>query len=216
MYLCIDTVTEFAGVALVGDIGQCRFQKLDSRHASDRILESIDQVLQKANAQSSDLKGVFVIKGPGSFTGLRVGIAVANQFSHQLKIPIVGLRTDEWYSYRTDEKDFVYLQTMNRDQVYMVGFGKFKNDFSQSIISISECHHELVPVADLKWLGQVNDEHNEKLSDIKRLIDLHSPDIAWQRVVENIKAETQKTYQLVEPFYGKEPTITKSKRKLNM
>ena len=192
------------------------YLKLDSIHASDQILEKIDQLIKKTDIQLADLKGIMVIKGPGSFTGLRVGIAVANQFAHQLKIPIIGLRTEEWYQYRTDEKDFIYLQTMNRDQVYMVGFGKYERDYPQGIIPISECHYELASVNGMKWMGQVSDEHRQQLSDIKEVTNCRLADETWLRVIRNTPLTPQKTYELIEPFYGKEPTITKSKRKLSI
>jgi len=214
MFLCIDTTTECAGVALVGDIDQCRFQKLDAWHASDKILETIDQVIQKADIQLSDLKGVMVIKGPGSFTGLRVGIAVANQFAHQLKIPIVGLRTEEWYQYRTDEKNFIYLQAMNRDQVYMAGFGKYERDYPPAVISISECHYELMS-GGIKWMGEVG-IHEKHLSDLPKITKTLPPDKTWKKIASHNEWSEQQKYKLVEPFYGKEPTITKSKRKLGM
>ena len=215
MILCIDTVTADSGVALVESSRSFGYLKLNSVHASDQILEKIDQLIQKANIQLSELKGVFIIKGAGSFTGLRVGIAVANQFAHQLKIPIIGLRTEEWYQYRTDEKDFIYLQSMNRDQVYMIGFGKYERDYPQCIIPISECYSELAS-SNAKWLGQVSDEHREQLSEIKEITNLRSPEDTWLQVVRNTPLAPQKTYELIEPFYGKEPTITKSKRKLSI
>ncbi len=214
MYLCIDTATAHSGVAITDD-KKSVYLELETNHASDEILEKIDQLVKKTNIQLSDLKGVFVIKGPGSFTGLRVGIAVANQFAHQLKIPIIGLKTEEWYQYQTPEKDFIYLQTMNRDQVYMVGFGKFRRDFPQEIISVSDCHYELLSQK-AKWLGQVSDEHRKVLSDITEITDLRSVDETWLKVIQNTEVTSQKTYELIEPFYGKEPTITKSKKKLSI
>ena len=222
MVLCIDTATAQSGVAITDD-KRSVYLKLETNHASDQILEKIDQLVKETKIQLSDLKGIVVIKGPGSFTGLRVGIAVANQFAHQLKIPIIGLRTEEWYQYQTHssssgqapEKDFVYIQTMNRDQVYVVGFGKFKRDFPYEIISISDCHYELLSQK-AKWLGQVNDEHQKVLSDITEITDLRSVDETWLKVIQNTTIESQKTYNLIEPFYGKDPTITKSKRKLSL
>lgn len=43
-----------------------------------------------------DLKGIVVYQGPGSFTGLRIGISVANALADGLKIPIVGTQNDIW------------------------------------------------------------------------------------------------------------------------
>ncbi len=206
MYLCIDTTTSEAGITLVGH-GRL---PIDPHHASEKILETIDQLIQKANIKLADLGGVFVIKGPGSFTGLRVGIAVANQFAHQLKIPIIGLRTDEWWSYRTDKKDFMYLQTMNKNEVYADG----------KIVPIEELSGEKL------WLGQLSDDHRKKLPfDFKEVMDLRTPEETWAIVAQkdyNLQptrpngSAGRATYNLVEPYYGKEPTITKSKKRLHI
>jgi tRNA threonylcarbamoyl adenosine modification protein YeaZ len=212
MILCIDTATDISGVTLIKSDKEKFYEKLEINHTSDGILEKIDSVLRKAKSDLSGLRAVMVISGPGSFTGLRVGIAVANQFSHQLKIPISGIRTDELYSCRTDEKDFIYLQSMNREQVYMVGYGKFKRDYPQSIISISECLSEFTSEKDIKWLGQLNDKHLDAFSDVPQISDLNSPATAWFRINQNMKMESKKIYDMVMPYYGKEPTITKSNK----
>jgi tRNA threonylcarbamoyl adenosine modification protein YeaZ len=216
MVLCIDTATDISGVALIVSDKNKFYEELKINHTSDGILEKIDIVLHKAKSDLSSLKAVMVISGPGSFTGLRVGIAVANQFSHQLKIPISGIRTDELYSCRTDEKDFIYLQSMNREQVYIVGYGRFKINYPQSIISISECHSEIMSEPDIKWLGQLNDKHLEAFSDIPQISDLLSPETAWMKVAQNMMVESKKIYDLVMPYYGKEPTITKSNKAVSL
>jgi len=205
MYLCIDTTTSEAGITLVG-YGR---QSIDPYHASEDILKKIDELIQKAGIKLADLKGVFVTKGPGSFTGLRVGIAVANQFAHQLKIPIIGLRTDEWWNYRTDKKDFVYLQSMNKAEVYLV-----KNGQSE-ILPATKIPDQIRN--DIIWLGQLSDEHRQKLpSDSKEITDLRTPEETWRLVTKTSNDKRPTTYKLVEPCYGKEPTITKSKRKLSI
>ena len=173
MFLCIDTVTADAGITVISSDSE--YLSLDPKNASESILRNIDEL----SDDLSKLKAVYVIKGPGSFTGLRVGIAFANQFAHQLNIPIVGIQTDEWYAHRHEEKDFIYLQSMNRDQLYMVGFRKFAQKYPQSIISISECHYELLNEPGAKWLGQLSDEHLEKFSDVESITSLRKPQEAW-------------------------------------
>lgn len=197
---------------------------MTTHNVSDGILQNIDKLLKKSKTKLSDLKGIFVIKGPGSFTGLRVGIAVANQFAHQPKIPIIGLRTDEWYKYRTDEKDFVYLQTMNRDEVYVVAYGDAEGPFSElericnglqrtNIISIAELQHlQRKSNSPIKWAGELSDAHHEKLSGFAEITNLRSPDGAWQKAAEEMFNQNYKKYNLIEPYYGKEPTITKGKK----
>ncbi|MDP3987813.1 MAG: tRNA (adenosine(37)-N6)-threonylcarbamoyltransferase complex dimerization subunit type 1 TsaB, partial [Candidatus Levybacteria bacterium] len=62
-------------------------KKID-RQKAQAVLPMIDDLLKKYNLKMSDLTEIQVNIGPGSFTGLRVGIAVANALSFALKIPV--------------------------------------------------------------------------------------------------------------------------------
>lgn len=203
MYLCIDTISSAAGITLVGN-KSATYLPLNPQNSSEGIIPTIDEALKKANSTLAGLTGIYVIKGPGSFTGLRVGLSVANQFAHQLKIPIIGLRTDEWWLHRTDEMDVTYLQSMNKAEVYVT-----KDEKAQIL--------EPENVAPCTWLGQLTEDHREKLShDFKKITKINSIEETWQKVTQeltNPDAE-RRNYDLVEPFYGKDPSITKSKKRV--
>jgi tRNA threonylcarbamoyladenosine biosynthesis protein TsaB len=53
-------------------------------------------MLKKRNLDWPDIKGLVAYKGPGSFTGLRIGLTVANSLAYGLKIPIIGEGGDDW------------------------------------------------------------------------------------------------------------------------
>ncbi len=57
---------------------------------SQVVLPLIEQILQKEKITPKDLSEIKVFEGPGSFTGLRVGAAVANTLSWLLQIPVNG------------------------------------------------------------------------------------------------------------------------------
>lgn len=59
------------------------------------VINMIDEILRKNNIDIHDLTGVNVNNGPGSFTGLRVGIAIANALGSLLKIPVNGKKIGE-------------------------------------------------------------------------------------------------------------------------
>lgn len=66
------------------------------RQLADTIHLKIKELLDTNDLNYKDLKGMAVFKGPGSFTGLRIGITVANTFAYSLGLPIVGAEGDKW------------------------------------------------------------------------------------------------------------------------
>lgn len=66
------------------------------RELSNTLLIVIEEQLKKAGYTLQDLTGIIVYRGPGSFTGLRIGITTANALAYSLGIPVVGPTTDEW------------------------------------------------------------------------------------------------------------------------
>ncbi len=66
------------------------------RNLSLDIHEKIDGLFKKQSIGLSDLKGVVLYKGPGSFTGLRIGASVANAIAYELDIPLAGANGKDW------------------------------------------------------------------------------------------------------------------------
>lgn len=60
------------------------------------VLPMVEKILKKYQLKLEDLTAVEVNVGPGSFTGLRVGIAVANALSFALKVPVNGKKVGEF------------------------------------------------------------------------------------------------------------------------
>ncbi|MBI5422277.1 tRNA (adenosine(37)-N6)-threonylcarbamoyltransferase complex dimerization subunit type 1 TsaB, partial [Candidatus Peregrinibacteria bacterium] len=210
---CIDTITDESGIALVHPGKTIGFEPLESRHSSDGLFFAIDRLFKAAGIKPSDLDGVVVMKGPGSFTSVRVGVAVANPFAHQLNIPIAGLTTDEFYAHKTEDPDFLYLQTMNREEVYTVGFGKYQSKIKTPILPLAD----LPEGKGIPWLGQLSPEHQAALPEgYKAITNPKNTQDTWASVCDSVfkSKKAQKAYELVEPYYAKEAKITPSKRRL--
>ena len=89
---CIDTSTFTESVALVDGaqlIGE-RNVRRPYGHASG-LHADIDAMLSEAGWSLSDLEGIVVGVGPGSFTGIRVGMAAAKGLAYALEIPLYGV-----------------------------------------------------------------------------------------------------------------------------
>jgi tRNA threonylcarbamoyladenosine biosynthesis protein TsaB len=63
---------------------------------SETLLTKIKQILNNNNLNYKDIGGLVCFQGPGSFTGLRIGISIANSLSFGLNIPIVASNEENW------------------------------------------------------------------------------------------------------------------------
>ena len=89
MRLALETATDRASVALGGSSADAVVRELAGarRHAAE-LLPMIDAVLREAGARLSDVRGIVLSDGPGSFTGLRVGAAVAKALVQARGLPL--------------------------------------------------------------------------------------------------------------------------------
>lgn len=63
---------------------------------AESLNTKIKEILNKSSISYGDLDGIVVYKGPGSFTGLRIGMSVANALAYAQSIPIVAKTGDDW------------------------------------------------------------------------------------------------------------------------
>jgi tRNA threonylcarbamoyladenosine biosynthesis protein TsaB len=66
------------------------------RQLAETIHLKIKEILNKSSLSLEDIQGIICFKGPGSFTGLRIGLTVGNALVYALKIPIVARPDLNW------------------------------------------------------------------------------------------------------------------------
>jgi len=90
--LAIDTATSLLRLAVqFGDDRLVKSEEDAGRSHGQMITRKIENVVESSGAKVSDLTGLVVSTGPGSFTGLRIGIAAAKGLATALQIPLVGI-----------------------------------------------------------------------------------------------------------------------------
>jgi tRNA threonylcarbamoyladenosine biosynthesis protein TsaB len=89
LIVAFDTATDVATSALVWD-GEV-LGELASRPIT--VLEDVDALLRRGGVRDSQLEGIVVGIGPGSFTGLRMGLATARALAFSLDLPVAGVST---------------------------------------------------------------------------------------------------------------------------
>jgi tRNA threonylcarbamoyladenosine biosynthesis protein TsaB len=94
LLLAIDTATHYAGLALYdGDVIQSEAYWRSQHNHSVELMPALVRMLERQGHGAQDLSVVGVSIGPGSFTGLRIGLSVAKGLAHSLGIPIIAVPT---------------------------------------------------------------------------------------------------------------------------
>jgi tRNA threonylcarbamoyladenosine biosynthesis protein TsaB len=102
---------------------------------AEKLLDLVDAAMKQAELRMSDLDAVAVSQGPGSYTGLRIGVSTAKGIAYGLEIPLIGINTLQAMaaSQRIVPGEFVVaVLDARRNEVYTQTFG----DSLQEITSI--------------------------------------------------------------------------------
>lgn len=91
--LAIDTATEACSVALLNDGNVTAHFELCAREHTQRILPMVQTLLQQEKITLSELNALAFGQGPGSFTGVRIGIGIAQGLALGAGLPLVGVST---------------------------------------------------------------------------------------------------------------------------
>lgn len=98
MNLALRSDTDDAAIYLLDDEGVVVAEQCWSagRKLSQDLLPTAESLLQTHGIGWADVRGVVVYTGPGSFTGLRIGVAVANTIAYSRQVPVVGSSGQDW------------------------------------------------------------------------------------------------------------------------
>jgi len=161
LILSIETATRAGSLALargtellasyVGDAG--------SSH-STHLLEEIEKMLDEAGVTLADMDAFSVAAGPGSFTGLRIGLATVKSFAATLNRPCVGIQTLHAVAHSAGESDAtIALLPAGRGEVFAQRFavtevGIVQPFESPAHIGPGSLLDKVVSIRRLKWAGE--------------------------------------------------------------
>jgi tRNA threonylcarbamoyladenosine biosynthesis protein TsaB len=122
MILLLDTSTPTCRVTVLSHSQVFKNEWQADRSLAKGLLGYLKSELMSADAAFGDLTGIGVYAGPGSFTGLRIGITVANTIASSQDIPIVGGTGGDWQD-RAVER----LKAGESDNIVMPIYGSEAN-----------------------------------------------------------------------------------------
>lgn len=118
MILLLDTSTPVCKLSLIDADWRYDDEWESGRTLAKGILGYLEDALLKHHKTWTDVTGIVAYKGPGSFTGLRIGLTVLNTFADSESVPIVGVTGDDWQGKGLDR-----LQRGENDELVMPEYG---------------------------------------------------------------------------------------------
>ncbi len=130
LLLHLETATTACSVALSEDSKLLALRELNSGYThAENLVAFCAEVLKESNCTFQDLGAIAVSKGPGSYTGLRIGVSAAKGFCYALNIPLIAINTLQHMALQVTEntsyKDALFCPMIDarRMEVYCAVYG---------------------------------------------------------------------------------------------
>ena len=120
--LGIDTSTMAANVAVLEDDKLiCEYTINTKKTHSQKLMPMIENILKLSDLDIKEIDAIAICVGPGSFTGLRIGMATAKAMAHVNNIPLIGVNSLEILGANMDlcNRNICSILDAQRNQVYM-------------------------------------------------------------------------------------------------
>ena len=187
-----------------------------SRGQAEHLMPMIETVINAANITYDSLDMIAVTKGPGAFTGMRIGLATAKALGLALNIPVRGICTFQaivrTYLDKEDIKRYPYygvlLETKRQDYYFRMFDGKTLSPVSEKIAAPAQDIITEIDNRSCLLLGDANQRFQKDLPDNHPLAfsDISLPSSA---VVARLSLETEE--QDCAPVYLRPPDVSMPK-----
>ena len=134
LILAIENSTLCGSVALVsGDLCLCEFSLLSRMTHSKRLLGSIDYIMQNCGIGWNDIDGIAISLGPGSFTGLRIGLSTAKGLAMATGLPLMGVSSLDGLAAQLPHAGHLICSVLDarKKEVYAAFFRTVGNTFKR-------------------------------------------------------------------------------------
>lgn len=118
MIVLLDTSTPVCKLSFVDGAETYHHEWQADRELARGLLKYVYDQLQIQGKDWKNITGLAVFEGPGSFTGLRIGLTVMNTIAASESVPIVGTRGEKW-----QEQALTRLSSAENDQIVLPFYG---------------------------------------------------------------------------------------------
>ena len=223
LILNIETSENVCSVAISKN-GELIAKKEDAEGMSHAKLlaKFVDDILKENKIQPSDLSAVAVSKGPGSYTGLRIGVSFAKGLSYGLNIPLISVGTLEALANAASKKHNTLICPMidaRRMEVYTALFDNDLTEIEKVTAEIIDENYkqELLKDKKIVFCGSGSKKFEEVLNSNNAIFDFEIQPSAVNMIDISEKKFLEKSFEdsaYFEPFYLKDFIAIKPKNKI--
>jgi len=213
LFVGIDTCTRRLNLALVDGRGEILGELCEdvSTHAT-RLVPGLDILLKDAGAGPEDVAAIGVVIGPGSFTGIRIGIAAALGFSQSQGVPVYPLDSLSALANCCDfEGKGAAILDARRSQVYFKPFSRAAGNLKPVGETVAVSPDEVSELSrDMKWALGDGVHLVKGWSDGCHIID-DIPNTGISAAMYAIESfRTGKRAEAIKPLYVRRPDVRKN------
>ena len=195
-YLYIDTSSSFLYAAILeNDNIISKVCEDYGQSLSEIALPKIAAMFEENNINPKEIDKIIVVNGPGSFTGIRIGITIAKVYAWSLKIKITTISSLEAMAI-SNNSDKVKVPIINARRGYVYGaiYANDKEILKPQHIKLEELQNKLRDINDYIYIS------NDEFEDIDN-IEKYEPDFI--KIVNKYKDKEEINPHLVNPEYLK-------------
>ena len=174
-YLFIDTCTSHLIVSTIIDNKIVSYfnEKID-KGMSNYILPEIEKQLKENNLEASSIDAIFVSNGPGSFTGIRVGLTISKVYAWSLNIKVIPISSLEVLASTKSSKNNLALMDARRGYVFLGAYDQdLNNIIKDSYVLYNEDNYK-----DYNIISYDNFNNSKEPNiDILKVINKHKNDL---------------------------------------
>lgn len=217
--LALDASTEALSIAIQFNGQTVKHFEVCPQQHSQKVLPLVSELLDKAGCKLQDLDGIVFGRGPGSFTGVRISVAIAQGLAYGANLPLVGVSTLQSMAQQAiDEKQVESVVTgidARMGEIYFAHYRKSGKGLAELSIDENEvvCAPTDLPesIKSLTAVGSAWEPYAEQAADLNLdvISEITLPDAAYMLKIAEVEFEKGNTVKAADaqPHYVRD-TVT--------